>query len=697
VIQRSTSLVGVLLAGAMLCVNVPAPLHAADTFDGSKVVGAVIQPRLLRDDAVYRHWEMRLPEAGGGPAMDVHIWTRGAKAVQLAARAEKLKGWRDLDLSGLTTDGNSLKGKVVFHAHDGGQKSGDWPQHRWSLELDLSAGAEGKLTGTAIGFHATASIGKDITHKGKELVHVREVLRQREEIFGNNSHPIDAAVEGWVRESKAMRGADPWPAGADWTHWLGTEGTLRGKPAHGPLVHEPGKAVLAWKAERHLLNGGKSHVSRYGGFGSATRRASGGGASPVIADGKVYLYWFEPNGPFYNRKEEAKRAPSGHFIKSMWQTLADDHVACFDATTGQRLWEAVYPLAGMTFFYGKSGLVNSTPAVAESALVAVGGAGRVYCLDPKTGRQRWQALLPYHEDVVRRYGLTGQGAGGRARPHAVTVAAGRAYVADERGGLLAFALGNGNQEWCRKYVLGQQVTPQAWQGGGTALLLTQNDGGTVLALDPATGEDRWRIEGLPEHQYKTINNYVQADMLLVQSAHDEKAPKGRGRSIAGFRISATGAEKAWELPGERYCWPHNGGASMAALDEHRAAIMMGKSSGGREGLPALIVIDVRSGKVLQERSDGDRGFTYNMSVLSSCGDLLIVHGDINHSSQEFHGFRITAGGLELLWTGHHFGHFETSSYEVPTANPFVDGRLFVRGAFGLYCYDFRASATRPRP
>jgi len=95
--------------------------------------------------------------------------------------------------------------------------------------------------------------------------------------------------------------------------------------------------------------------------------------------------------------------------------------------------------------------------------------------------------------------------------------------------------------------------------------------------------------------------------------------------------------------------------------------------------------------ILISTRDADKGFRYNMSVFSSCGDLLIVHADINHSSPGFHGFAITPDGLERKWTGHQFGHFETSSYEVPTTNPLVDGRFFVRGAMGPYCYDFRAT------
>lgn len=680
--------------------------HAA-AFDESQVLG-IIQPRILRDDATYRHWRLPLPNAvpggraNGGSApvpsvtMDLHIWTRGPKAVQCAARAPGLDRWRDLELEGLTASASSLKGKLVFHAHDA-DSGGDpnWPPHRWALALDLVS-TDGRVTGSVVGHHAIAVIGKDITRNpDKTPRHVREVLERREALFRENTHALEAHVEGWTRDSRAMRATDPWPHDAEWTHWLGPDGSLRGALHSGSLIRDPARAMLRWKAESHLPNGGKGQVTRYGGFGSATRNPSGGGSSPIVSDGKVYLYWYEPNGPLYRKSEEEKRAPTGYFMKSMWQTLADDHIGCFDAITGERLWEAVYPLGGMTFFHQKSCLINSTLAVSEGALVAVGSSGRVYCLDPKSGEQRWQVLLPYHEHVTRRYALSGEGAGGRARPHAVTIARGRAYVADESRGLLALDLTSGAKTWHRRSVLGAQVTPQVWRQGEVVLLLTQDDGGTVHALDPATGEDRWAITGLPKHAYKTINNFVLGDMLLVQSAVLEDAPKGQGRAIAGFRLSADRATKVWELSGERYCWPHNGGAgSMAALDAHRAAILMGKSAGARGNLPTLIVVDVRDGKVLQKRNDTQRGLNYNMSLMVTCGDLLIFHADINHNAQAFHGYRITQDHLDLLWVNHHFGHAETTSYETPTVNPFTAGRLFVRGAYGLYCYDLRAGRSR---
>jgi hypothetical protein len=372
----------------------------------------------------------------------------------------------------------------------------------------------------------------------------------------------------------------------------------------------------------------------------------------------------------------------------MWQTQADDHVGCFDAGTGQRLWEAVFPLGGRTFQIGKSNLINSTVAVTADVVVAVGGAGRVYCLDANNGQQRWQAFLPSHADWTEK-AAAGVGEGGRARPHAVTICAGKAVVADERGGLIALDLADGGPAWYAQRVLGLQTTPNVWTAGDVTLVLAQNDDGVLHAISADSGTVAWKIEDLPKHPYKTASNFLTGDILLLQSRAAPDAPQHEGRAIGGYRVSARGADKIWELPGERYCWPIRGGnGTIAAIGEHQVIITMGPHHRKQPGEPYSIIVDVRDGKVLHENlkadKPGERG-----GLFVSCGDRLITHNDVAHCTQAYHCYQIRDEGLKLLWHDAHFGHMETTSYEVPLVNPFVDGRLFVRGAFGLYCYDLR--------
>jgi len=43
-----------------------------------------------------------------------------------------------------------------------------------------------------------------------------------------------------------------------------------------------------------------------------------------------------------------------------------------------------------------------------------------------------------------------------------------------------------------------------------------------------------------------------------------------------------------------------------------------------------------------------------------------------------------------------FPHWPATSYEIPMVYPVVDGRLFIRGALGIYCYDLRQPTEAAR-
>jgi outer membrane protein assembly factor BamB len=350
-------------------------------------------------------------------------------------------------------------------------------------------------------------------------------------------------------------------------------------------------------------------------------------------------------------------------------------------------------------------------------IVAVGGAGRVYCLDADTGEPRWQRFLPSHARWTEE-AAAGKPAGGRARPHAVTIVAGNALVADEGGGLMAFRLADGSLAWHAKNVLGNQATPNVWQGDGVTLVLSQFDrseGCPVSAIDPETGETLWQIEDLPEHPYKMASNFLMGDTLIVPgylsrgvSQPTPSAASGnlrtnsqgsgagggnaeRPQSITAYHVSARGAKKIWELPASRYqINTHVGQGAMVALDDHRVA-MYSTWHRTPTGQPVIWVVDIRSGEVVWEKMKPEEHVDWGGSGdFASCGDRLIKQVDPSHQSQQYHGWHISDDGLKRLWTGERFGPMEATSYEVPLVNPFVDGRLIVRHAFGIYCYDLRA-------
>jgi hypothetical protein len=68
---------------------------------------------------------------------------------------------------------------------------------------------------------------------------------------------------------------------------------------------------------------------------------------------------------------------------------------------------------------------------------------------------------------------------------------------------------------------------------------------------------------------------------------------------------------------------------------------------------------------------------------------LFIRPDGKHGNSSFVMFDLKPEAFKQMgpaWAGK---HPNTTSYFKPMSYPFVDGRLFVRGYDGIYCYDLR--------
>lgn len=133
---------------------------------------------------------------------------------------------------------------------------------------------------------------------------------------------------------------------SDWNQWRGPN--RNGVAPHSPKLADawgPEGPVLVWKSADKILGGPKKggSFSNYG--------------SPVVAEGKVYLYVHD-------------------------QAAAADLIFCLDANTGKMLWNASY--AGRP-----NGGCSSTPYVGGGKVFVVGSNG-MYCLDAGSGKEVWK-------------------------------------------------------------------------------------------------------------------------------------------------------------------------------------------------------------------------------------------------------------------------------------------------------------------
>jgi outer membrane protein assembly factor BamB len=150
----------------------------------------------------------------------------------------------------------------------------------------------------------------------------------------------------------------------DWQQWLGPErdgvwretGVLEKFPATGPKV--------LWRVP-----------------------VGGGYAGPAVANGKVYLTDFV--------LATGAKSHSSPVTRSAVQ--GQERVRCFDAASGQTLWEKAYP---STYTISYAAGPRCTPVVAGGKVWTLGSMGDLLCSDAADGRILWSKNLPKDYDTT---------------------------------------------------------------------------------------------------------------------------------------------------------------------------------------------------------------------------------------------------------------------------------------------------------
>ena len=161
------------------------------------------------------------------------------------------------------------------------------------------------------------------------------------------------------------------------------------------------------------------------------------------------------------------------------------------------------------------------------------------------------------------------------------------------------------------------------------------------------------------------------DYLIAHAPGSGKPPadsKAEPLAMACFRIDPNGYEHLWTLPLARGVWK-----------EHPPAVAGGYLYARLLG-PKLLCVEVATGKVVATAPSpaGTAGAT-----MTWADGRLIVDHDGSHSSTILSYYRADPkrGVLKQL--------DESFSYHPQCSHPYVDGRLLIRGADAVYCYDLR--------
>lgn len=413
----------------------------------------------------------------------------------------------------------------------------------------------------------------------------------------------------------------------EWTQWRG--------PGQDGVSEETG-LVSSWSQEGENL---------------LWRVPFTGRSTPVVFDGRVCA-----NG----------RAGEG--------ITRQEVVACFDAGSGEKLWERRFDVYLTTVPWNRVGWANPVADPETGYLYVQGVGGLFLCLD-REGEVVWSRSLTEELGFFSGYGGRTQTPVVDEERVIVTFVSGswgewaaprhRTFAFDKRTGELLWGATPGQYPGD----LNTQSTPVAAVVGGRRLLIQGNGDGWIYALEARTGETVWSYP----LSKRGINTTVLVAGDTVYAAHSEENPGGG--SMGGLvAVDAGGTGTAREL------W--------------RADVAAGFSSpvlaGGRlyavDNSANLHALDPESGRILWSQSLGTVG---KGSPVAADGKLYVT--EVNG---RFHVLEPGAGGarsLDLEEISMPSGRYA----EIYGSPAVAYGRVYFSTEEGLYCLGDPEKPFRP--
>lgn len=301
---------------------------------------------------------------------------------------------------------------------------------------------------------------------------------------------------------------------ADYPCWRGEYGSGAGTDCGQPLVDTLADARLIWRSEARTYQAypeplvGRPNIYT-------------GQAGPVMADGRVFFYYFMPDGRVYN-KRAAEEFESRDFDpavigfdskyevgKRYYGVTAEDVLLCCDAKTGKTLWQRNIP-GGMNYGGRRGGWAGTkagpllTPCAAYGKVFFVGSTFRVFALDAETGETVWENHLgPAYERIQAALKSAIDARDVWKLPvdwflggHAPTFADGVICSDDEEGGiygggLVAFDAETGKKLWSLPKESNSYPGPVRWVHKGREYFLS----GCGALIEPRTGRILWTVGG----------------------------------------------------------------------------------------------------------------------------------------------------------------------------------------------------------
>jgi len=355
---------------------------------------------------------------------------------------------------------------------------------------------------------------------------------------------------------------------------------------------------------------------------------------------------------------------------------------------------AAWPREGINLYDHKCSLTNSTGVVAEGKVFVLGALGIVRCVDAASGKVLWRAEVPGYSDFMKKFKADALAKRNVAAPtrsfcHGLNASGGTVVAPDGIGacGLVGLDATSGKVLWRVPRVLGKCATPLAWSKDGRHYVLAANEGGIVACIEAASGQVAWQFDGAGDNEYSVI---LAGDLLVGHKLQREErkkvasfddpggihsAPGDNYGQVACWRLTPKGPELAWEAPTE---WgaPSNCPIGAASGDllcfRGKYSYYLVKAATGERIASSHLPTEVR----------------WDEGHLLALPGLFVLHPDSQHGHTKMFPFPAKAGArVGPMWSP---PHPHATTYQAAMSHAWADGRLFLRGADALYCYDLRA-------
>jgi outer membrane protein assembly factor BamB len=315
------------------------------------------------------------------------------------------------------------------------------------------------------------------------------------------------------------------------------------------------------------------------------------------------VIWKRPLGEGYS-------SPSveGGTLYTMYGKPNEEVVLAANAETGATLWERSNP---MTFKSDAPEMGNgpyATPLVVGDRVFTAGVAGRLQCLEKKTGKPLWaQELWATHRGSRMMYGYSSSPIAFRETVIVPVGGPGKA--------LMAFQQADGKLAWSKNDYGNVYSSPLLINVEGLEQLVALMDG-AVIAVNPHNGDLQWQVPFKAQYSIAVATPVWGPDNLLFVSSEYEAGSKVIELKRNGLQTQAT------ELWASNRLRLHHGNAM-------RIGDVIYFSSGGKGSQAILSAVEVRSGKILwQQRSIQKATFVWadqKLITLDQDGNLMIAH------------------------------------------------------------------------